>query len=242
MGNKQVKYEVESDYRVRIKDLPPETRPREKFIKYGPRAVSNADLLAILLGSGTRKISALDLANKILSDAGGLRELARKDLGDLKKYKGIGLKKAVVISAAFELSRRIQSEPVSEKPQITSPEDIARIFVPRLADLNKEILVVILLNTANRIIKEVVVSEGNLNSSVIHPREVFKPAIDELSTSIILVHNHPSGNPEPSRMDIEVTKQIYQAGEIIGIKLLDHVIIAGDKFISMVQLGLLNQK
>jgi len=240
MGVKQVKYEVESDYKLRIKDLPPETRPREKFIKYGPSSVSNAELLAILIGSGTRKISAIDLANKILSDAGGLRELAKKGLGDLKKYKGIGLKKAVVICAAFELSRRIQSEPISQKPQITSPGDIAEIFKPRLADLNREILIVVLLNTANRIIKEVVVSEGNLNSSVIHPREVFKPAIDELSASVILVHNHPSGNPEPSKMDIEVTRQIYRAGEIIGIKLLDHIIIAGDKYTSMAQLGLLS--
>ncbi|MEN3039375.1 MAG: DNA repair protein RadC [Candidatus Kryptonium sp.] len=239
MDGKSVKYEFNEDYKIRIKDLPAEARPREKFIKYGPRFVSNAELLAILIGSGTKKVSALDLANKILSDAGSLRELARKDLGDLKKYKGIGLKKAVVISAAFELSRRIQSEPISERPQITSPEDIAKIFIPRLSDLNKEILIVVLLNTANRIIKEIVVSEGNLNSSVIHPREVFKPAIDELSASIILVHNHPSGNPEPSRMDIEVTKQIYQAGEIIGIKLLDHIIIAGDKFSSMARLGLL---
>ncbi|CUT02132.1 DNA repair protein RadC [Candidatus Kryptobacter tengchongensis] len=239
MGGKSMKYEVETDYRVRIKDLPPETRPREKFIKFGPQSVSNAELLAILIGSGTKKISAIDLANKILSDAGSLRELARKGLGDLKKYKGIGLKKAVVISAAFELSRRIQSEPALERPQITSPDDIARIFIPRLADLNKEILIVVLLNTANKVIRDVVVSEGNLNSSVIHPREVFKPAIDELSASIILVHNHPSGNPEPSRMDIEVTKQIYQAGEILGIKLLDHVIIAGDKFTSMAQLGVL---
>jgi len=239
VGSRQIKYEVESDYKVRIKDLPPETRPREKFIKYGPRSVSNAELIAILIGSGTRKISAIDLANKILSDAGGLRELARKDLGDLKKYKGIGLKKAVVISAAFELSRRIQSEPYNERPQITSPDDVARIFIPRLSDLNREILIAVLLNTANRIIKEIVISEGNLNSSVVHPREVFKPAIDELSAGVILVHNHPSGNPEPSRADVEITKQIYQAGEIIGIKLLDHIIIAGDKFTSMAQLGLL---
>lgn len=239
MDDKKVSYELDSEYRVRVKDLPPETRPREKFIKYGPQAVSNAELLAILIGSGTRKISAIDLANKILADAGGLRELARKGLGDLRKYKGIGLKKAVTVAAAFELSRRIQSEPFSQRHQITSPEDIVRIFAPRLSDLNKEILIVVLLNTANRIIRDVVISEGNLNSSIIHPREVFKPAIDELSASVILVHNHPSGNPEPSRADIEVTKQIYQAGEIIGIKLLDHIIIAGDKFISMAQLGLL---
>lgn len=239
MGNKSVKYEVETDYRVRIKDLPPETRPREKFIKFGPRSVSNAELLAILIGSGTKKISAIDLANKILSDVGTLRELARKELWDLKKYKGIGLKKAVVISAAFELSRRVQSEPILERPQITSPEDVAKIYIPRLSDLNKEVLIVVLLNTANKIIRDVVVSEGNLNSSVIHPREIFKPAIDELSASIILVHNHPSGNPEPSRMDIEVTKRVYQAGEILGIKLLDHIVIARDKFTSMAQLGVL---
>lgn len=239
MGVKQMKYSAEGDYNLRVKDLPPESRPREKFVKYGAHAVSNAELLAILIGSGTRRISAIDLANKILSDAGGLRELARKGVDDLKKYRGIGLKKAIVISAAFELSRRIQTEEFLEKPKIESPNDIARIFIPRLADLNKEILIVLLLNTANRIIKEVVVSEGNLNSSVIHPREVFKPAIDELSASIILVHNHPSGNPEPSKMDIEVTKQIYHAGEIIGIRLLDHIIVAGDKFTSMAQLGLL---
>ncbi len=239
MGAKQVKYSAEDYYNLRVKDLPPDARPREKFWKHGPHTVSNAELLAILIGSGTRKISAIDLANKILSDAGSLHELAKKGVDDLKKYKGMGLKKAIVISAAFELSRRIQAEEFPEKPQIKEPSDIARIFIPRLADLNKEILIVVLLNTANRIIREVVVSEGNLNSSVIHPREVFKPAIDELSASIILVHNHPSGNPEPSRMDIEVTKQIYHAGEIIGIKLLDHIIIAGNKYTSMAQLGLL---
>jgi len=239
MDGGTIKYDSDDNYRLRIKDLPLETRPREKFIKYGARSVSNAELLAILIGSGTKKISAIDLANKILSDAGSLRELARKDLSDLKKYKGVGLKKAVVISAAFELSRRIQSESALEKPQIMSPEDVAKIFIPRLSDLKKEILIVILLNTANRILKDVVVSEGNLNSSIIHPREVFKPAIDELAASIILVHNHPSGNPEPSKMDIEVTKQIYQAGEILGIKLLDHIIIAGDKFKSLAQLGII---
>lgn len=239
MDSKQVKYKTDENYSLRVKDLPPDARPREKFWKYGPHTVSNAELLAILIGSGTKKISAIDLANKILSDAGSLRELARKGVDDLKKYKGMGLKKAIVVSAAFELSRRIQAEDFPERPQIKEPSDVARIFIPRLADLNKEILVVVLLNTANRIIKEVVISEGNLNSSVIHPREVFKPAIDELSASIILVHNHPSGNPEPSRMDVEVTKQIYQAGEIIGIKLLDHIIIAGNKYTSMAELGLL---
>ena len=128
MDGGTIKYDSDDNYRLRIKDLPLETRPREKFIKYGARSVSNAELLAILIGSGTKKISAIDLANKILSDAGSLRELARKDLSDLKKYKGIGLKKAVVISAAFELSRRIQSESALEKPQIMSPEDVAKIF------------------------------------------------------------------------------------------------------------------
>jgi DNA repair protein RadC len=162
--------------------------------------------------------------------------LATKTVDSLQKISGIGKDKAATLAAAFELSRRILSQPKwFANKKITSPQDIAEIFIPILRDDNKEKFIVVCLSSANKIIKHETISIGNLNSSVVHPREVFKVAIDNSSASIILIHNHPSGNPEPSNEDIRITKKIVETGKIMDIPVFDHLIIAGETYTSFVE-------
>ncbi|GBD88634.1 hypothetical protein BMS3Abin03_02573 [bacterium BMS3Abin03] len=197
-------------------------------------------MVAILLRTGTKGKSVLHIARDIINDERNLATLALKSLDSLKKISGIGNDKAATLLAAFELSRRIQQQSkwFSQK-KITSPNDIADIFIPVLRDELKERFIVVCLSSANKIIKHETISIGNLNSSIVHPREVFKVAIDTLSASIILIHNHPSGNTEPSNEDISITKKMVEAGKILDIPVNDHVIIAGNNFTSFVEKRLL---
>jgi len=222
-----------------IREWRTDEKPRERLMMHGPEVLSDSELLAIIVGSGTVGRSAIDIARELLKKHTSLNQLARCDFSEFKNISGIGDAKAVSIIAAFELSRRIEIAPFSGKKIFRSPEDIAEYYIPRLRDLRIEVFKVLLLTTSNQIFRDLTITEGILNSSVVHPREVFRLAITESAAAIILMHNHPSGNPEPSKEDIKITEQIVQAGKIIGIKVLDHLIIAGDKFTSFVSLGLI---
>ena len=210
------------------------------MILRGPQNLSDAELLAILLRTGMKGKSVLIIAQEIINKEKNLSNLASRSLDSLVKEAGIGKDKAATLLAAFEMSRRIQSQSkLFSNKKITSPQDIAEIFIPILRDELKEKFIVVCLNSANKVIKNETISIGNLNSSVVHPREIFKVAIDSLSASIILIHNHPSGNPEPSNEDISITNKIVEAGKIMDIPVFDHIIIAGDTFTSFVEKRLL---
>ena len=202
----------------------------------GPQNLTDAELLAILLRTGTKGKSVLGIAQEIINKEVNLSVLASKSLDSLTKIPGIGKDKAATLLAAFEISRRIQSQSklFSDK-KISSPKDVAEIFIPLLRDELKEKFIVVCLNSANRIIKQETISIGNLNSSVVHPREIFKVAIDSLAASIILIHNHPSSNPDPSNEDISITKKITESGKIMDIPVFDHIIIAGSTYTSFVE-------
>jgi DNA repair protein RadC len=219
-----------------VKDLPLDDRPREKLTLRGAQNLSDAELIAILLRTGKKGKSVISVAQQLITTNRNLSVLASKTLSDLMKVDGIGKDKATTLLAAFELSRRIESQSkwLNEK-KVTSPQDVADIFIPLLRDEIKEKFLLVCLNSANRIITHEVISVGSLNSSVIHPREVFKAALDHNSASIILLHNHPSGNPEPSNEDIAITKKIVESGKILDIPVFDHIIIAGNVFTSFVE-------
>ena len=222
--------------KLTVKELPIDDRPREKLLLRGPQSLSDAELVAILLRTGKKGKSVLEIARELISSEGNLAMLATKTVDSLQLISGIGKDKAATLAAAFELSRRILYQPkwLANK-KITSPRDVAEIFIPILRDDNKEKFIVVCLNSANKIIKHETISIGNLNSSVVHPREVFKVAIDNSSASIILIHNHPSGNPEPSNEDIRITKKIVETGKIMEIPVFDHLIIAGETYTSFVE-------
>jgi len=227
---------MKEDRKLTVKELPLDDRPREKLILRGPQSLSDAELVAILLRTGKKGKSVIEIARELINSEGNLAMLATKTVESLQKISGIGKDKAATLSAAFELSRRILSQPKwFANKKITSPLDVAEIFIPILRDDNKEKFIVVCLNSANKIIKHETISIGNLNSSVVHPREVFKVAIDNSSASIILIHNHPSGNPEPSNEDIRITKKIVETGKIMEIPVFDHLIIAGETYTSFVE-------
>lgn len=227
---------MNEEKKLTVKDLPLDDRPREKLLLRGAQNLSDAELIAILLRTGKKGKSVLEIAREIIKSDGNLAMVATRTVDSLKKIDGIGNDKAATLAAAFELSRRILSQTKWFSLQkIMSPQDIADIFIPILRDEVKEKFIVVCLNSANRIIKQEVISVGNLNSSVVHPREIFKVAIDNSSASIILIHNHPSGNPEPSNEDIQITKKVVESGKILDIPVFDHLIIAGETYTSFVE-------
>ncbi|MGE5498363.1 MAG: RadC family protein [Syntrophothermus sp.] len=221
---------------MKFSELPLDDRPREKMMIRGARSLSDAELIAILLRTGTREKSVLQLSQELLSRYKNLAVLSSLSMSALRFYKGIGDSKIATIAAAFEISRRVQmqSRYLSEK-KISSPSDIGEMFIPLLRDEMKEHFMVVCLSSSNRIIRYETVSVGNLNSSIVHPREIFKVAIENNSANIIIIHNHPSGNPEPSNEDIAVTKKLIEAGKIMDIQVFDHIIIAGNRFLSFVE-------
>lgn len=225
---------------MRVTDLPYDDRPREKLLLRGSQALSDAELLAVLLRTGKQGKTVVDMSRELLSKYQNLACMASASVSAFQNISGIGTDKAATLAAAFELSRRVfnQSKTILEK-KVASPQDIADILIPVLRDEVKEKFLVVCLNSANKIIRYEVISVGNLNSSIVHPREIFKVAIDNNSANIILVHNHPSGNPEPSSEDIAVTKKLVEAGKIMDIQIFDHIIIADQKYISFVEKRLL---
>lgn len=227
---------MQQEYKLKIKDLPLEERPRERLIKQGPKALSNAELLAILLRNGSVEENVLDLSKRLLNEY-NLKSLSRRSVNRLKAVFGIGEVKACQIIAAFELGRRLASFTDTKKQKIESAKDISKIFIPEMSSLKKEHFKGIYLDSRKKIIKEETIFIGTLNSSVIHPREIFQVALAEGAAALILVHNHPSGDPKPSDDDIEITKQLVKAGEILGIEVLDHIIIGNKRYFSFREKG-----
>lgn len=223
-----------NDFSYTIKDLPQDERPREKLYKYGPQALSNTELLAIIIRIGDKKNTAIEISQKLLAGKKeGITFLSDTSIQEITKINGIGECKAAQILAAVELGKRVISGVHKDKPKITSPSDVADVLMLEMAHLKKEHFKIVMLNTKNQIISIQNISIGSLNSSIVHPREVFKEAISRSSASIILVHNHPSGDPTPSKEDIAITRRLAEGGDILGIKVLDHIIIGNNRFISL---------
>ena len=215
-------------------------RPRERLWSLGPAALTTAELLAILLGTGGGGQDVLGLAAKLLElTDGSLRRLTQRPGAELLRSPGIGPTKAGRLLAAFELGSRIAREERPAAPRIREPEDVIRLFGTRLRDLQVEEFHLLALDSQSQVLREVLITRGLLNSSLVHPREVFRPAIAEAAAGIIVVHNHPSGDPTPSAEDRAATKQLSSAGQLLDVPLYDHVIIAGDRFVSFAAAGLL---
>ncbi|MGL4485225.1 MAG: RadC family protein [Anaerovoracaceae bacterium] len=225
---------------MKIRELPETDRPRERLVKVGAKALNNAELLAILLDTGTRQKTAIGLAEEILASntVNGISRLEDVSLQELQRFQGVGIAKASHIVAAVELGKRISTKATGAKMKLNSTKDIVKIFMERMRHYNKEYFVILMLNTKSEIIREETISIGDLSTSIVHPREVFLEAIRRSAAAIALVHNHPSGNPEPSQDDIEVTERLIKAGEVVGISVLDHVIIGDGKFVSLKSRGL----
>lgn len=221
---------------MKVKEMPIDDRPREKLMMRGAQSLSDAELIAILLRTGTKGKSVVHVAQELIQKSGGLNNLSSQTLESFTKHCGIGKDKAATLISAFEINRRVDAQKkLLSLKRITSPSDIAEVFIPMLRDKVKEEFYVVCLNTANKIIKHELISVGNLNSSVVHPREVYKVAVENNSANIILLHNHPSGNCEPSNEDISLTRKMVEAGKLMEIQVFDHIIIAGDKFTSLVE-------
>ncbi|WP_196593252.1 RadC family protein [Pectinatus sottacetonis] len=225
-----------------VRDLPEQERPREKLISCGVKSLSDAELLAILLRSGTKKISVLHVAENLLAlfKEQGLTSIMNLSATQLSKVHGIGPAKAATVLAAVELGRRISQEPFGKKFSINSPSDAARYIIPRLRYETKEKFAIVLLNIKNQVLSFRVISVGILNASIVHPREVFSEALKNAASSIILTHNHPSGDPTPSGEDIATTRRLIKAGQIMGINVVDHIIIGYNKYISLKEKGLID--
>ncbi|MDR0823604.1 MAG: DNA repair protein RadC [Prevotella sp.] len=230
---------MENKTKLNIKDWAEEDRPREKMLLKGVSALSDAELLGILIGSGNKAETAVELAQRILhSVSNNLNTLGKLEIKDLiKNFNGIGEAKAITISAALELGRRRKSSEAVVQPQITSSESVYNIFHPVLADLKHEEVWVLLLNKANKVIKKLQVSKGGIAGTVVDVRVIMKEAIDSLASAMILCHNHPSGNPKPSGEDDTITRRLKEAGRIMDIHLLDHIIVCDHSYYSYIDKG-----
>jgi len=257
VGNRLVPKDVKLGHgqvHLTIKDIPAGERPRERLGQLGPAALSLAELIAILVGSGSQGVTAVELGQRLLSygatrqgqaptktgaaqEALALRFLASATTHDLCDIPGIGEAKAAVLVAAVELGRRLASRR-TERVVVTSPQDVPGLFMEEMRPLEKEEFRVLLLDTKNHVMGSELCSVGSLSSSIVHPREVFKAAVRRAAASVVLVHNHPSGDPTPSREDIDVTHRLIEAGKLIGIEVLDHIIIGDNRYVSFREQGL----
>ena len=219
-------------YSVTIKDIPQDERPIERLIACGPEALSTAEIMAIVIRCGTRGENVVDLASRLLNSCGSMKNLACADFAELASVKGIGRVKAAQLKAAIELGKRVVLADFQEKKQVENPEDIVNMLMPKMRYLHKEEFRAVFLDTRNRILDVVTISVGSLDTSIVHPREVFREAVRRSSASVIFVHNHPSGDPVPSEEDIAVTKRLMQAGELLGVQVLDHIVIGDNVFVS----------
>lgn len=222
---------------LKIRDVHEADRPRERLIRQGAKSLSNQELIAILLGTGTKFESVLTVANRVLLNFEKLHNLKHATLEEMVNIKGIGEAKAVLLLASIELGRRLASKDLEDRYTIRSPEDAASFLMQDMTSLQQEHFVCLFLNVKNQVLHKQTIFVGSLNASIVHPREIFREAVKRSAASIICAHNHPSGVPTPSPEDIDVTNRLYEAGKIVGVDLLDHVIIGDHQFISMKEKG-----
>ncbi|OPY55928.1 MAG: hypothetical protein A4E55_02346 [Pelotomaculum sp. PtaU1.Bin035] len=227
------------NYRPTMKELPEELRPRERLQKEGAGALSEIELTAILLRTGSHEVTAVELASLIFARFKNLRSLVDATIEELSEIKGVGPAKASQVKAALELAKRLSHFTGLPRPVIKSPDDVAGLLMEEMRHLDREHFRALLLNTRNQVIANDEVSVGTLNSSAVHPRELFRNAIKRSAASVVLVHNHPSGDATPSKDDLDVTRRISEAGKIIGIEILDHIIIGDNRFTSFKAEGLI---
>ncbi len=235
---KEIPYESESQ-NGRVRNLLPEEQPREKLMQYGPDVLTDAELLAILLRSGSKGMNVLETSRALMKQTSGIHKLARCDWDEMRSIKGIGSVKAVTLVAAFELARRVNAHDGSEEVVFRNPEQAYSYFGPMLRDLNKEVFVLVSMNSAKRMLRYHRISTGGTNATIVDVPEIMRLAIMDRARSILLLHNHPSGNTEPSRSDISLTRQIVKSAAIMGLHVCDHVIVAGKKYTSFQARGLL---
>ena len=221
-----------------ISQWPKTERPRERLYHNGGEALADAELLAIQLGSGFRGQTAVDVARDMLVAYGSLAGLSGRDVAELARIKGVGRAKAVRLAAAFELTRRLRARVPASRPILGSPEQVSTAFAPLMEELKREVFRVALLDAQNGLLRDVVVSEGTLSASLVHPREVFKPAILESAASLILIHNHPSGDPTPSHEDVRLTRQLVECAKLLDLRIHDHVIVGRGRFVSLAERGI----
>ena len=224
-----------------MKALGADDRPREKLDRVGPGSLGDHELMAVVIGHGFRRASALDLAERVLEVTRGIHGLTRTTRDDLRNVKGIGRAKAAQILAAIELGRRTLTREPAERPQFVSARDIATYLLPRFGSRPVEQFGVMLLDTKLRLLKAVLVSMGTLDASLVHPREVFRAAAVAGAAAVVLFHNHPSGDPTPSRDDIDLTARLVAAGEVMGIDVVDHLVLADTKYCSFKESGRLQR-
>jgi DNA repair protein RadC len=220
-----------------LDDWPAAERPRERLYWNGPDALADAELLALQLGSGRPGQSALDVAREVLATYGSLAGVAARDAAELAQVPGVGQAKAARLAAAFELTRRLRARTRGARVVLSSPAAVYAAFAPIMEDLAREVFRVALLDAQNGLLRDRVVSEGTLSATLVHPREVFKPAILESAASVILVHNHPSGDPTPSREDLRLTRQLVECGRLLDLPVHDHVVIGRGRFASLAESG-----
>jgi DNA repair protein RadC len=226
-----------------IKEMPEEARPRERLESSGPDVLSNQELLAITISTGVvtgkTKYTAIDLAMNLLKEFDSLKGVAQADFKQLIDVSGIGPAKACQIMAAFELGKRVAMFSHNNKPVVRQPTDVFDYFRDEMSLLPNEIFRVVALDTKNRILKDKIISEGTLNASIVHPRDVFRFALIQTAANIILLHNHPSGDPTPSKEDVQITKRLIEVGRVMDVPVLDHLVIASGKFLSMKEMGIM---
>ena len=222
-----------------VRDLPRSERPRERLIKFGPEALSAQELLALIIGRGIPKKSVMNIAQELLARFGNIKAISQASIAGLSEIKGVGLAKAAQIKACFELGKRQDLEPELKDYDIKNPQSVVKAIRASIKDKAKEHFKLILLDTRNKIIGISTISIGTLNASLVHPREIFKEAIIHNSASVVLAHNHPSGDPEPSEEDLTITKRLVDSGKILGIEVIDHIIIGKTNFFSFKERGLI---
>lgn len=222
-----------------MKQWPVTERPRERLCWHGPEALADAELLALQLGSGRRGRSAVDVAREMLAAYGSLAQVASREVAELARMPGVGPAKAARLAAAFELTRRLRARTPGARIVLSAPQEVYAAFGPLMEDLPREVFRVALLDAQNGLLRDRVISEGTLSASLVHPREVFKLAILESAASVILLHNHPSGDPTPSREDIRLTRQLVECARLLDLRIHDHVVIGRGRFVSLAEQGII---
>ncbi len=224
-----------------MKEVAPHDRPREKFSRLGAASLGDNELLALILGTGSRTLNALALANRVLEEAGGLYGLTRRSAGDLRHVAGVGAARAAQILAAVELGRRTLVRGAVDRPRLNSPRQLAAHLLPQYGAGAVEQFGIVMLDTKHRVIRVKIISSGSLDATVVHPREVFREAAAASAAAIVLFHNHPSGDPTPSPDDVVLTTRMIDAGEIMGIEVVDHLILADQRYYSLTESGRLRR-